>query len=258
MKPKIHVNIPIRHLRPEDFDLLCGSNLQPEIYFASDLIDEISSEKYCDLINKFTEKNFVPSLHAPFFDLNIGAFDPKVRAITLERILWSFKAAKDFKATHVVIHPGYGPWALTKKFDEWLDRTAPLLKKIVQSANELGLKICFENIYDSTPDDLKKMISEFPEETVGICFDTGHFNLFSQTSMQYWFDTLGSRIFEVHLHDNGGEDDDHIAIGDGCVKYSPLIKWYQKNPTPPILTIEMVLKTHIIKSIPKIREWFEN
>ncbi|MBF0408994.1 MAG: sugar phosphate isomerase/epimerase [Candidatus Riflebacteria bacterium] len=255
MKFKLHTNIPIRHLRPEDLELLLNLKMQPEIYFAADLVDSLSADSYKELVSRFNEKGFEPSFHGPFFDLSLGAYDPKVRALALERMLWTINAAKDFKASQIVLHPGYGPWVLSRKFDEWYELAIPVIKTIVKAASDNGIKIAFENIYDNNPNDLKKIVSEFSPEHVGVCFDTGHFNLFSDVPMKTWLETLSDRIIELHVHDNDGQDDHHIAIGDGCVKYTPLINWLHKREQPLVVTIEMVLKTHVIKSVPIVREW---
>ncbi|MBF0500942.1 MAG: sugar phosphate isomerase/epimerase [Candidatus Riflebacteria bacterium] len=255
MKPVIHVNINVKTLLPEDLSFLSLQGSHPELYFAGDVIDELSKDKLGNLIKDVTEAKFSPTIHAPFYDLNAGAQDPRIRAITLERFLWAIDTAARLKAAQIVIHPGYGPWILTKRFDIWLGRAKENLNKIVAKASELGIRIAFENIYDTHPRDLAALIEQFPKETVGVCFDIGHFNLFSETSMKTWLDTLGPRIFEVHLHDNSGDDDDHIALGDGIIKFGPLLDWFSKPGNRPYLTLEMEQRTHVIKSIHRVNDW---
>jgi len=254
----IHVNIRIRSLKPEDFDFLSLQNLQPEIYFSGDDIDETSPEKLESFLQEVSNRKFKPLFHAPFFDLNIGAYDPKVRALTLERIFWAFRVAKQFGAPQVVVHPGYGPWVLNKNFGSWLERAKETLGKVVSKAEETGLKVAFENIYDSQPEDILSILNLFSKDSVGLCFDLGHFNLFGEASLKNWLDSCGDRIFEIHLHDNMGANDDHIAIGDGTVKFGLLEKWLKSREKLPFLTLEMEQKTHVIKSVNRLREWFEN
>ncbi len=258
MKPTIFVNFRIKNLKSEDLDFLSYQNLQPELYFSGEDYDETTAEKLEKMVQDVSQKNFKPIFHAPFFDLNPGAFDPKIRSVSLERILWSLKVAKQFGATQVVVHPGHGPWVLAKNFPGWLERAKESLSQMVAKAGELGLKIAFENIYDDRPEDLLSLLSLFPKETVGVCFDIGHFNLFGRTSLKNWLDAFGNRIFEIHLHDNLGENDDHIAVGDGTIKFGLLFNWLKNQEQMPILTLEMEQKTHVIKSVQRIKDWFEN
>lgn len=255
MKPEIHVNIAVKDLHPEDLSFLSHQNLHPELYFAGDVIDTMPAEKLDALVKDVAGASFSPSIHAPFYDLNLGALDSKIREVSIERILWTLDVAKRFKACQIVVHPGYNSAILARSFPLWLERAGEGLKRIVSRAAEVGVRVAFENTYDLTPSALLTLLHGLPAATAGICFDIGHFNLHSQTTLREWLDTLGSRIFEVHLHDNLGADDDHIAVGDGTVKFQPLFSWLLKQEKLPLLTLEMEQKTHVIKSIPRVREW---
>ena len=255
MKPEIHVNIAVKDLKSEDLSFLAHQNLHPELYFAGDVIDALSADKLDALIKEVANGAFSPSLHGPFYDLNLGALDPKIREISIERVLWSLETARRFKATQVVVHPGYTTPILARSFPLWLERAREGLKRITAKGEELGVRIAFENTYDQNPSALLNLLHGLPTAFAGVCFDIGHFNLHSQTTLREWLDTLNSRIFEVHLHDNLGADDDHIAIGDGTVKFQPLFTWLLKQEKLPLLTLEMEQKTHVIKSIPRVREW---
>ena len=251
----LFVNIRVLPLRLEDFEFLALQNLQPEYYFSGDAVDEYSGEKLDQLTASLEKWKFSPIFHSPFFNLNPGAQDAKIRAVSEERILWALQTAKHLGADQVVVHPGYGPWVPKRSFPHWLERARGSLAKIVAQAADLQIKIAFENIYDPGPEDLAALIALFPPETVGVCFDVGHFNLFSEYSMKTWLDTLGERILEVHLHDNLGTEDDHIAIGDGTVKFGTLLSWLPKHRRQVRLTLEMEQRTHVIKSVARLREW---
>jgi len=242
----------------DDFDFLAVQGLQPELYFSGADIDSISSEKIKDLEKEIADRSFKPILHAPFFDLNPGAFDPKVRILTADRILWALDTAKQFGASQVVIHPGYGQWIFSKNFSSWFARAKETLEKILVRAKSNNVKIAVENIYDIGPEDISALISEFPKDQIGFCFDVGHFNLFSQNSTKLWLDVLGERLFEIHLHDNLGGEDDHIAVGDGTIKFGSLVAWLKCRETMPVITLEMEQKTHVIKSVSRVKEWFES
>jgi len=256
VKPEIFVNLSFDHLSNEDLDFLAIQGLHPELYFSADHIDNLTEEHRRRILGELKNRGFRPSLHAPFYDLNSGAHDSKLRAIALERLNWALDAAQAFRADQIVCHPGHGPWVLGRQFPNWLERARKTLSEVVKRAGELNLRIAFENIYDTDPADLLELLRAFPEKHVGFCFDLGHFNLFSQAAMKVWLDALGPRLFECHIHDNLGAEDDHIAIGDGNVNFCPLVQWLKIQPGLPRLTLEMEQKTHVIKSVARIREWF--
>jgi len=47
-------------------------------------------------------------------------------------------------------------------------------------AAAMGVKIAIENIFEDEPQNLKMLMENMNSENSGICFDTGHFNLFSR------------------------------------------------------------------------------
>lgn len=255
--PEIHVNIAFKYMRTEDFEFLGLQSLHPELYFSGDDADAVTVEKADQIKEELVRRSFSPTFHAPFYDLNPGAHDSRIRQVVKERYLWALEQGRKFGARHVILHPGYGPWVLKKDFSSWLTRARPVLDPVVERAKELGLKIAFENIYDDSWAELAELISVYPAETVGVCFDVGHFNIFSEKPMAKWLEALGPRILELHLHDNLGAEDLHIAIGDGSVKFSPLIQWLKGLEKMPVLGLEMEQKTHVIKSVSRLRQWFE-
>lgn len=257
MKPKIHVNLAFKFTRPEDFEFLGIQDLHPEFYFSGEEIDILTPETLADLGKRAREKNFTPLLHGPFFDLNFGAHDPRVRKVVEDRAVWALETAKGFGCPHVVLHHGHGTRALPPAFRGWLERARETLKRVAAAAEARGLRIAMENTFDSTPEDLLAIREVLGGKSVGFCFDVGHFNLFSQVSMGKWLDSLGPDLLEIHLHDNLGTEDDHIAVGDGTIKFGPLINWLRTREQLPSLTLEMEQKTHVIKSVARIREWFE-
>lgn len=255
--PQINLNIAYQNMTDEGFDFVTCQGLQPEFYFCGDSVDVIERVDIERLKAIAKAGNFSSTLHAPFFDLNIGARDRSIRVVSFERLIWALETAALLGSSLVVVHPGYGPWVLNHNIDQWLKRAATMLHKLVEHAAGLNIKIAFENIYDSEPDDLLKLLHEVNSEHAGICFDVGHYNVFSRVPMQEWFDKLGSRILEVHLHDNDGSADQHLAIGDGKIDYLPLRNWLKSlsSVTMPVLTLELPHKTHVVKSVNNIKSW---
>ena len=85
--------------------------------------------------------------------------------------------------------------------------------------NNTTISLGMQNVFDEDPEALSMLIEKVNSPDFGLCFDTGHFNIFSTVPMEHWFESLGKRIVEVHLHDNDGTDDFHWALGKGDIDF---------------------------------------
>ncbi|MGM0600840.1 MAG: sugar phosphate isomerase/epimerase family protein [Candidatus Rifleibacteriota bacterium] len=219
-----------------------------------DRLEKPVLEKFRTIVEKH---NFKPTVHAPFFDLNLGARDNQIRKISFYRMVWAIETAALLKADRVVIHPGYGPMLSDDALESWLKRAEQPLKKLEEIASKANVRIAFENIFDKTPDKLARIIKHLNSETFGICLDIGHFNVFTTENLTKWLEVLGENILEVHLHDNNGKADEHLAFNYGNIDYSQFIEWFENLPPEkkPVLTIEMPHPTHVIQSVNKLRSW---
>jgi len=253
--PQIFVNIAYQRMTADGFNFLIDRGLFPEFYFCGDTIDNIERQTINDIKSLVTTQNFASTLHAPFYDLNIGARDRSIRIASFERLLWAVETAAMLGSKIVVIHPGYGSGDVD--IEPWLDRAGSIIKKLLEYASERNIRLAFENIYDNRPDYLVKLLQFAGSPDAGICFDVGHFNIFSQVPMQAWLDALGPHIFECHLHDNDKSGDQHRAIGDGNIDFQPLIEWYNSiaAESAPVLTLEQPDRNHVLKSISSIQRW---
>ncbi len=254
---RIFVNIAYQRMTPDGFQFLADRQLHPEFYFCGDSIDTIERQTITELRGLVESSSFSSTLHAPFYDLNIGARDRSIRVASFERLIWAVETAAMLSSKLVVVHPGYGVGPGEIEISPWLTRAGGLLKKLVEYAAARDIKIAFENIFDSRPDYLARVLEFLDSPHAGICFDVGHFNLFSPQPMQVWLNTLGDHIFEFHLHDNDRSADQHSAIGDGSIDYQPLIDWYTARPADnrPVLTLEQKDRAHVIKSVARLQSW---
>lgn len=64
---------------------------------------------------------------------------------------------------------------------------------------------------------------------VKVHLDVGHAYISGGMEMiKRYLTTFKSRIVHLHLHDNHGQFDEHIPIGDGTIDYIKVIKWLKK------------------------------
>lgn len=132
----------------------------------------------------------------------------------------------------LVIHP------ISVNDDVWYSRKKSLAANLEAYARygELAAKynvgICLENMFQgqevrrfaSSLEDLLELYERLnDQELFGICWDTGHANLMGihQASA---LKSIGKRLKALHINDNRGELDDHIAPYFGTIEWEPIMK----------------------------------
>lgn len=242
---KPHVHIPLRKIE-EYLSFLKEHRINLEIYFSSHSLDII---KDSDIARLKERLDYNPSLtiHAPFMDLSPGAVDSKVRAVTIERFFHIFRIAETLKPKVIVFHSGYEKWKYALRIDTWLEGSLLTWKRLLPRAREMGLQIAIENIFEDDPTNLRLLMEEIGSHNFGLCFDTGHFNLFSKISLKEWLSQLKPYIIELHLHDNNRETDAHKPIGEGTFDFDTLFSMLKDKDL--LYTIEAHNAEDAVKSI---------
>jgi sugar phosphate isomerase/epimerase len=242
------------HLLDKYLTFIRDEKLNLEIYFNSTVIDRIKKEDIVELKGKL-DYNPTLSIHSPFMDLSPGGVDPKVREITLRRFSDTLDFAEILGPETVVFHSGYDKWKYDSRVDIWLKGCLDTWGGLSERAAGLGIRIAIENVFEDEPSHLKLLMEEMGSDNFGICFDTGHFNLFSSVSLLDWIEAVRPYIFELHLHDNNGTADDHLAIGDGGFDFRALFS--ELYGMGLICTIEAHTQEGVKKSIERLKEYLK-
>jgi len=82
----------------------------------------------------------------------------------------------------------------------------------------------------------------------------GHINIRSKVPVEEWIAVLGKDIRSIHVHDNKGDDDSHLAPGKGTInwqEFSDLIAKYQIDPD---IVFEVKTLETTIQSLKYFRE----
>lgn len=165
------------------------------------------------------------TVHGPFSDLNPASLIEPIRLETIRQISQCVELSSDF-ADIVVVHPGI----LSPLGSQMPDRTWELniesLRSICRHAQDYGVRICLENMPNMekllcrTPDELFGMVDSVGADNLGITFDAGHANTTKNTA---GYLKEEDRISHVHIHDNKGVKDEHLALGDGTVDWDRVL-----------------------------------
>jgi len=63
-----------------------------------------------------------------------------------------------------------------------------------------------------------------------------------------WIDELSPYLGQLHLHDNKGEIDDHMALGSGEVEFEKLFSILKRKDLRPIITLEAHQESWVLES----------
>lgn len=248
---KPHIHIPYQKTG-EYLSLIKENGLNLEIYFQSFSLDVLKEEDVKRLRDSL-DYNPGLSIHAPFMDLSPGAVDSKVRAATAERFTHVFDIAEILQPKTIVFHSGYEKWRYAHRVDIWLEGSLLTWKPLIERAAGMGVKIAIENIFEDEPSNLEALMRELACANFGVCFDTGHFNLFSKVPLSNWLEPLKPYIIELHLHDNDKTFDSHLPIGDGTFDFQTLFSTLKDKNC--LYTIEAHNPENVMRSMERLKEY---
>lgn len=117
------------------------------------------------------------------------------------------------------------------------------LRKIVEYAEELQIKIALENVEHQGY--LEYVLKNIKSPYLGICFDAGHYHCYFKDKFNFKF--FKDRIFAVHLHDNAGNIDRHMIPFDGTNNWSKIIKNLKENGYDGPIILECVYRGEYIQ-----------
>jgi len=234
---RVQVNIPFPML-VENVEAVLAIGLQPEIYFSGFALDRLSWAEVERTSKALRDKNTPVTFHAPFMDLNPGAVDERIREITVLRFRQVLKLASYFHPRNIVLHPGYDRWRYDDDVDLWLKNSLFTWKPLLEEAEALSARLALENVFDENPEPLRRLLDEMNSPYLGYCLDAGHGNLFSKVPLEEWVGVLGPRLLEIHLHDNHGEADEHLPVGQGNINFTGLFSCLKEKKVRPVYTLE--------------------
>ncbi len=222
----------------ENLDSVLRLGLQPEIYFSGKTLDGLSPGEVEKTSQALLRERIPITFHAPFMDLNPGAVDEKVREITRFRFAQVLDLVPHFRPRAIVLHPGYDRWRYDGDAGLWMKNSLFTWRPLVEKAERLSVKMALENVFDVDPEPLRRLLQAVDSPFLGYCMDAGHGRIFSEVPLVEWIEVLGSRLMEIHLHDNHGRADEHLPIGRGDIDFPALFSRLKEKKLEPIYTVE--------------------
>ena len=235
---RVQVNIPFPFLLNGYLARFLDRGLNPEIGLDAWSLSTYPPETFRRIARAFGSAGRRLTVHGPFQDLAPGALDDLILAASRQRLRQAWRWLPVFRPEAVVCHLGYEDRHYRWDQENWLNRTAATYRELGAQAQTYGVRVMLENVYEEDPGLLLEVIQRIDLDNVQVCLDVGHLNAFGGGDFQGWLETLWPHIGHLHLHDNQGTLDDHLALGTGNVPLEFVLTFLAERGKQPLITLE--------------------
>lgn len=164
------------------------------------------------------------SIHSPICDTNIASLNERMREASVDEMISVMECAVKMDISTVTIHPGIYSLAIPNMRNASVEQARISLKQLEREANDLGIVPAIENMPNfpimmgQTAEELGELIDG---TDLKICFDIGHANTTCQTDE--FIEMFKDSIVNIHIHDNNGDRDAHMTVGDGNIDFDSVL-----------------------------------
>lgn len=177
-------------------------------------------------------------LHAPLSDVNLGSLVPQAWTRSVETVEEALRGAAAIGVRRVTIHPGNHTPLSRGHYDALHEATRKALRRLDKTGADLGLELLLENMptgWAFETDSLTKLLDLTKTTEFGICLDLGHAHVAKRLPE---FERAARHIGNVHIHDNRGAFDEHLALDEGSVPWRRVVRALLRGGYPGTFVVE--------------------
>lgn len=140
--------------------------------------------------------------------------DPSVRKYCVEAMKTALKDCKAYGGTTVLLVPAVVNEKVS--YDDAYKRSQEEIRKILPVAEETGVKIAIENVWNNfllSPLEAARYIDEFEHPMIGWYFDVG--NIVRYGWPEQWIKILGNRILKVDIKEYSRKKEQEEGVWKG-------------------------------------------
>ena len=200
-----------------------GLGIEVTLYDTGWLMSEAALSEARRVGEELAGHELVITTHGPLYDLNPGSLDPVIRTYTREAFLRGIEVSEALRARKIVYHTFFNPLLPHGVLPGWKELSTPLWTETISRAAEADVTVCLENSYEPTAELFKDLFLAFDDGRMRMCYDPAHVHLYSRDGQSAWVVTLGHLVDHLHLNDNHGASDDHLALGEGEIPYATFL-----------------------------------
>lgn len=194
-------------------------------------------------------------IHGPFRGIFVHSVDPEIQKVVARRMDQGLDICAALGASQMVIHSPYTAWDhqnfrnFGNSRQSILEATHATLGAAVKRAEDLGVMLVLENIWDVNPDDRRELVESFGSEAFRLSVDTGHAHISHHMNkaepVDYFIQSAGEMLGHVHLQDTDGFSDRHWALSDGTILWPAVFLALAEIASQPRLILELRDKSRI-------------
>lgn len=187
------------------------------------------------------------AVHGPFAGLDYSYKDHLLREAVRKRMDMTFEMARELKPDTLVLHSGCAEqmvrFGLT---DTWIEQATAFWKDEIRRYKAIGVRVVLENVVESSPELLLRLVDNVASDYLGLCFDIGHATLCSTLPPSRWVEMMGARLRHIHLHDNNGKTDDHLPVGKGIIDFDAFFAALRKWSPDATVSLEIITEPEVV------------
>ncbi|WP_300159001.1 sugar phosphate isomerase/epimerase [Solidesulfovibrio sp.] len=244
----VNLNLRVADREPALWARHLNGRVPPELGLDPVLMDAKTPAWHREAARRLDEADLPRTLHLPFFDLQPGSADARIRAASLDRLREALETASVYAPDRLVGHSAYNRFLYIRSFDDWAQRAADTWAEAL-AAWPGHPPLCLENTFETDPATvsgavaaLRERLPEAARGRVGACFDVGHWFSFAGgkalSNLDAWLDALAPYLLHLHLHDNDGSFDQHLGPGQGEIPFAAILDGLAARGLRPTATFE--------------------
>ncbi|PYY11247.1 MAG: sugar phosphate isomerase/epimerase [Acidobacteria bacterium] len=219
-----------------------------ELFCQKEHFDYTDRTRVRELAGWFREHpGMLHSMHSPIYSepdygrhmappVNLVDNDKRERVSAMDEAKRAIECAEQAPFRFLVQHLGVSKekWEPRK-----MEYAITALEHLRVFAKPLGVTVLVENIANEVtePERLQEILNTAHFDDIGFCFDIGHAH-FGQ-GVRASFETMKDKIRSTHLHDNHGERDEHLWIGEGTIDWNEAMSLLRTAPHTPAMLLEI-------------------
>lgn len=195
------------------------------------------------------------SSHGPFVDLYASSSDPEIVRVCRERHTQALQATRAIGASIYIAHLNSLPMIRNPRYlDRFVPAVAEFWTPLAREADKAGMTIVLENLWESGPELQKRVVEEVGSPALKASFDNGHALVFSDVPASEWIEVLGEDLAHCHLHDNYGDRDEHLVVGQGNEDWKALLGSLVRHAPDAFVVMENDALEPNLRSLDVVRE----
>lgn len=246
---RLFVNGPFERLRQGMLGRFIHHGIRPEIGLEGNCLYDHGLADFQEVAGALRTAGLACTLHAPFGDLSPGASDPEIRIASRRKLQKTMDLIEIFEPVAIICHLGYEDNKHNWKRTDWLAHSVETWQELLTVAEPTGVPLMLENTYEQSPEIHREILGRINSPGARFCLDVGHTLAFAKNSWRDWLPELAPWLGHLHLHDNRGGVDEHLAIGQGIFDFAGLFGYLREAGLRPTITLEPHREADLVVSL---------